>query len=266
MELVSEPDVNFEGALRILESANHPVVRIRLRDKLDLGREFFRWELATATAGALLGINPFDQPNVQESKDNTNRLLAEFRAQGRLPEAAPVFEAQGLRLYCDSALLAHLASSAEERGLTTGHLPGFLAAFLGLARPGDYVALMAYLDFSSLHKALMRTLQFQLRDSLYFATTVGFGPRYLHSTGQLHKGGPNHGLFIQITCDDAEDVAIPGEPYTFSVLKQAQALGDLAALQGKGRRVLRVHLGTDVQAGLDQLTGVLQTAVKRLRK
>jgi len=265
-ELASEPDENLQGALRTLESASHPVVRIRLRDKLDLGREFFRWELATATAGALLGINPFDQPNVQESKDNTNRLLAEFRAQGKLNEGSPLLEADGLKIFCDPATLLQLSKSAEDHGLATEDVADIFASFLGLARPGDYVALMAYLDFSSLHKALLRALQFQIRDSLYLATTVGFGPRYLHSTGQLHKGGPNNGLFIQITCDDAEDVPIPGEPYTFSVLKQAQALGDLAALQGKERRVIRVHLGTDIQAGLDQLTGISQATVERLRK
>ena len=266
MELASEPDENLEGGLRALEGASHPVVRIRLRDKLDLGREFFRWELATAAAGAVLEINPFDQPNVQESKDNTNRLLAEFRAQGSLTEAPPVLEAEGLKFFCDPATLPQLAKSAEEHGLATKSLADYLAAFLGLARREDYVALMAYLDFSSLHKALLRALQFQLRDSLYLATTLGFGPRYLHSTGQLHKGGANNGLFIQITCDDAEDVPIPGEPYTFSVLKRAQALGDLAALQAKGRRVIRLHLGTEAQAGLDQLTEIVQAALERLRK
>jgi hypothetical protein len=242
------------------------LVKIRLKDKLDLGREFFRWEMATATAGALLEINPFDQPNVQESKDNTNRLLAEFRAQGKLTEATPVLEADGLKIFCDSVTLPQLAKSAEDHGLVTKSLADYLSAFLGLAQAGDYVALMAYLDFSSLHKALLRSLQVQLRDSLYLATTVGFGPRFLHSTGQLHKGGANKGLFIQITCDDPEDVPIPGEPYTFSVLKQAQALGDLAALQGKGRRVIRLHLGADVQAGLDRLAGMMQAALKRLRK
>lgn len=266
LELTSEPDQSFESGLRALGGGGHPLVQIRLKDKLDLGREFFRWEMATATAGALLQINPFDQPNVQESKDNTNRLLAEFRAQGKLAEAAPVFEADGLKCFCDPATLLQLTKSAEEHGLATNSLADYLAAFLGLAHPGDYVALMAYLDFSSLHKALLRALQVQVRDSLYLATTVGFGPRFLHSTGQLHKGGANNGLFIQITCEDPEDVPIPGEPYTFSVLKQAQALGDLAALQGKGRRVIRLHLGTDVQAGLDRLAGMMQAALKRLRK
>jgi transaldolase / glucose-6-phosphate isomerase len=266
LELISEPDQGLESGLSALEGAGHPVVKIRLRDKLDLGREFYRWELATATAGAVLEINPFDQPNVQESKDNTRRLLAEFRAQGKLTEAAPVMEADDIRFFCDPAALPFLATSAEEHGLATKSLADYLAAFLGLAQPGDYVGLMAYLDFSSLHKALLRALQVQLRDSLYLATTVGFGPRFLHSTGQLHKGGANNGLFIQITCDDPEDVQIPGEPYSFSVLKQAQALGDLAALQGKGRRVIRLHLGADVQAGLDRLMGILKAAIERLRK
>ena len=264
--LAAEPDADLEKGLHALAGVGHPVVKIQLRDKLDLGREFFRWELATATAGAILEINPFDQPNVQESKVITSRLLTDFRAQGKLNEAAPVMEADGIKFFCDSATLANLAKSAEEHGLVTQSLADYLAAFLGLAYPEDYVALMAYLDFSSLHKAQLRTLQVQVRDSLYLATTVGFGPRFLHSTGQLHKGGANNGLFIQITCDDPEDVPIPGDSFTFSVLKQAQALGDLAALQGKGRRVICIHLGGDVQAGLDRLAGILRAALERLRK
>jgi hypothetical protein len=146
------------------------------------------------------------------------------------------------------------------------HLPeGYLAPFLGQARPGDYMALMAYLEPNAEHAAL-QSVRLRLRDSLCLATTLGYGPRFLHSTGQLHKGGPNNGLFIQITADDAEDLPIPGEPYSFSTLKQAQALGDLRSLEGKQRRVIRLHLGKDVQAQLAQLEKLVESAVKRLNE
>ena len=228
------------------------MIRIILRDVLDLGAEFFRWEVATATAGALLGIDPFDQPNVQESKDNTKSLLAEYRAQGKFPEEKPILESDGLKIYGDAATLGAAASSVG----------GVLAAFLNQARPGDYVALMAYLQPTPEHTVALQSLRLSLRDSSRLATTLGYGPRFLHSTGQLHKGGANNGLFIQITADDARDLPIPGEPYTFAVLKQAQALGDLRSLVSKQRRVLRLHLGKDAGAQLSRLGQLVQDAAK----
>jgi transaldolase/glucose-6-phosphate isomerase len=261
MTLASEDKPMVEKRLKALETAGHPVVRIQLADRYDLGREFFRWEIATATAGALLGINPFDQPNVQESKDNTHRLLAEFRTSGKLPAAQPLAEFEGVKLYANPArdsVPSTAESSAKE---TAGEC---LQAFLAQARPGDYVALLPYLDPASAHKATIQALRLQLRDGLRLATTVGYGPRYLHSTGQLHKGGAANGMFILITADDKDDRAIPGEPFSFSVLKQAQALGDFEALRAKGRRVIHFHLDRRIQAGIDGVATLAKTAVNKL--
>jgi glucose-6-phosphate isomerase len=259
IKLASQTEDDIERKLQALEAASHPVIRIELQDVLELGHEFFRWEVATATAGVLLGINPFDQPNVQESKDNTNRLLAQFRAEGKLAEDAPVVETEGIGFYGDAATRSSLEQMIKPRGMTD-----YLAAFLGQARPGDYVALLAYIEPSSEHKVWAGSIRLRLRDSLHLATTVGFGPRYLHSTGQLHKGGAANGLFIQVTADDSADLPVPGEPYSFSVLKQAQALGDLQSLQGKDRRVVRFHLGKSAPAGLERLAGVVGTALKEI--
>jgi len=249
--------------LETLEAAGHPVVRITLEDKYDLGKEFFRWEIATATAGALLGINPFDQPNVQESKDNTHRLLEEFRTRGRLPEDEPLAVFEGVKFYCGSGKSGEVAESG---GGEDGSATACLAKFLSQATPGTYVALLPYLEPTSAHKAAIQALRLQLRDGLRLATTVGYGPRYLHSTGQFHKGGPNTGLFILITADDENDLPIPGEQYGFGVLKQAQALGDFEALQSKGRPVIRFHLGRNTHAGLDHITNFVKKAVVELRR
>jgi transaldolase/glucose-6-phosphate isomerase len=252
IKLASDADESTEAALRTLEAAGHPSVRIILNDVLDLGGEFFRWEVATAAAGALLGIDPFDQPNVQESKDNTKSLLAEFRAQGKLPEDEPLLESDGLRIYGDAANLGGAISSVGD----------LLTAFLNQARPGDYVAVMAYLQTTPQHSAVLENLRQSLGEATHLATTLGYGPRFLHSTGQLHKGGANSGLFIQITADDSSDLPVPGEPYTFGVLKHAQALGDLRSLVSKQRRVLRLHLGADVGAQLMRLRQLVQRATQ----
>lgn len=252
IKLASDADEATEAALRALEAAGHPVIRIILRDILDLGAEFFRWEVATAAAGALLGIDPFDQPNVQESKDNTKSLLAAYRAQGKFPEEKPILESDGLQVYGD----------AETLGAADSSVGGVLAAFLNQARPGDYVALMAYIQPTPEHTVALQSMRHTLRDASHLATTLGYGPRFLHSTGQLHKGGANNGLFIQITADDAQDLPVPGEPYSFGVLKQAQALGDLGALVSKQRRVLRLHLGKEVGAQLSRLGHIVHDALK----
>lgn len=262
MKLASETNKKIDGMLRHLEAAGHLVVRIELWGNHDLGREFFRWEVATATAGALLGINPFDQPNVQESKDNTNRLLAQLSATGGLEEETHLSESEGVMFYCDAARRSGPTGTQviEEPRM----MPDCLAAFLSQAQSGNYVAILPYLDPSSGHRAALQAIRMSLRNGLGLATTLGFGPRYLHSTGQLHKGGAANGLFVIITGDDRSDLPVPGDPYTFSTLKQAQALGDLQSLRSRNLRVVRFHLGKSVQAGLDHLLVVVKAALKKL--
>ncbi len=241
------PDDELERGAAALRVAGQPVITINLDDLLDLGQEFFRWEIATATAGAVLGINAFNQPNVQESKDNTNRLLAVVRSQGQLPEEKPSLIEDPLKLYFD------------EEAAT---VPEALKRFLAQARSGDYLALMAYIAENPATDKALLDIRKLLQNRLHMTTTLGYGPRFLHSTGQFHKGGPNTGLFLQLTADDVEDVAIPGAPYTFGTLKRAQALGDLEALRKHGRRAGRVHLGSDIGRGLAVLKDNLQSALQ----
>jgi RpiB/LacA/LacB family sugar-phosphate isomerase len=229
MTLGDEAD-GFRPALDALEAAGHPVVRIALKELLDLGAEFYRWEIATATAGAILEVNPFDEPNVQESKENTVKLLAAYRTSHRLPEWPVDREEDGIAL-------------ATGGGTKPATVADGLAAHLGLARPGDYLAFLVYLPAYAEISQPLEDLRRLIRDTLRLVVTVGYGPRYLHSTGQLHKGGAPNGLFIQITADDAHDLPIPGQPHSFAVLKNAQALSDLQALRSRGRRIVRVHLG-----------------------
>jgi glucose-6-phosphate isomerase len=237
-----------ESALKALETAGHPVLKHTLRDTMDIGGEFFLWEFATAVAGAVLGIDPFDQPNVQESKDNTQRLIAGYTQNRRLDEGEPRIVDGPISIYADPSL-------AQPRG---GRARDLLESFFRQAQTGDYVALMAYIERSPLSEQRLHLLGGTLRDGLKTATTVGFGPRFLHSTGQFHKGGPDHGIFLQITCGDPRDLPVPGEPYTFSVLKRAQALGDLQSLAAHGRRVMRVHIEGDLDAGLQRLTRITE--------
>src|SRR6202521_2681746 len=212
------------AALTALSKAGHPVVTLKLSDPLAIGAEFFRWEYAIAVAGAILGINVFDQPNVQEAKDLTKKVLS---------EGNPPTVGEGIRW-------------AGQAGAT---LEAAIQALLGQVRAGDYVALLAFITPNAEHDRALDAIRLAIRDKYRVATTVGFGPRYLHSTGQLHKGGPNTGVFLQLVGDDADDLPIPGEKFTFGVLKQAQALGDFQALRNHGRRVLRIQV-RDVAQGL----------------
>lgn len=246
-------DQGLDGKVEALAKAGHPVVTIRLQDRYDLGTEFFRWEFATAVAGAALGVNPFDQPNVQESKDNTKRLLAEYKVHGKLPEGDPIFREGPLRVYGDAA------SAAALRGAKT--LADALKAHLGRIVAHDYAALTAYLQATPAHAEALAAIRLRIRDRFKVATTLGYGPRFLHSTGQLHKGGGDNGVFLQVTADDPTDLPIPGEPHTFGVMKAAQALGDLQSLQSRGRRALRIHIVSPIEAGLRQVT----EAVKEMR-
>ncbi|MGQ9631789.1 MAG: bifunctional transaldolase/phosoglucose isomerase [bacterium] len=253
LRLASQEDKDLNGKVRALEAAGHPVVRLTLSDTLDMWGEFFLWEVATAVSGALMRLNPFDEPNVQESKDNTKSLLSQFISSGKLPEGEPAVREGNVSLYCDPRTLSEIGGSG-------GTLRSLLSAHLRRSRPGDYIALMAYLHRSAEAQDALGRIRLRLRDSLRSATMLGYGPRFLHSTGQLHKGGSG-GLFIQITSDVGEDVPIPGEPYTFGILERAQALGDLASLQSKGRCVVRLHLTGDVFKGLEALDKLFEDAL-----
>jgi hypothetical protein len=238
-----------DEAVTALEGAGQPVVRIELGDAYDLGGEFFRWELATATAGALLRVDPFDEPNVQESKDNTKRVLHDYDRTGALPPEKPLFE-NGLRLFA-----AAPTANAIRRA---GDVPDALARFLKSVESGDYLAITAYLPRTPETEKTLGRIRAALRDRLAVATTLGYGPRFLHSTGQLHKGGPNTGVFVLLTDDALEDIAVPEAPYTFDRLRMAQALGDLQSLQAAGRRVAHVHLDGERVAALRALRSGLQ--------
>ncbi len=221
--------------LDALSSAGHPVIRLRLRDSYDLGAEFFRWEFATAIAATHLGIDPFDEPNVQESKDNTRKLLLQYEKEGKISPT--------------DATPTHKNPEAVARAIEE---------FLENASPPQYVALMAYVAPTSKSERALAELQVAVRDRWHTATTTGFGPRFLHSTGQLHKGGPPTGLYIQFTQKDTADVVIPGQKFSFSVLKEAQSTGDLTALRDHGRQALHIVLGPDPEQELEHIPQELE--------
>jgi transaldolase/glucose-6-phosphate isomerase len=226
LRLTSVPDRAQDDAVGALERSGRPVVRIDVPDAYHLGAEFFRWEVATAVAGAILGVNPFDQPDVEASKVATRALTEHYEKAGALRAESP--------------------------------LPVGDPTLAAMIEPGDYFAVLAYVPMNAAHEAELQAMRLAVRDKFRVATCVGFGPRYLHSTGQAYKGGPNSGVFVQITCDDADDLAVPGQRYSFGVVKTAQALGDFPVLREHGRRALRVHLGTDVKAGLALLRRAIE--------
>ncbi|MBI4178582.1 bifunctional transaldolase/phosoglucose isomerase [bacterium] len=253
VRVTKSADAKQDKLVDALEKAGHPVVRCVIDAITDLGEEFFRWEIATATAGAILGINAFDQPNVQESKDNTKALLDEYKKKGSLPADKPILEAEGIALYADKKNAAALKDKTARSQFPKGSLESVLQAHFSRLKAGDYAAFNAYIEMSAANVKAVQAIRSTVRDTKKVATTVGFGPRFLHSTGQLHKGGPDSGFFTQITCDDASDLSIPGEKFTFGILKEAQALGDFQCLAKRGRRLLRVHLGKNVEKGLERL-------------
>ncbi len=241
-----------EKALAALSKAGHPVIAFELSDRRDLVQEMFRWEIATATAAHVMQLNPFDQPNVQESKDNTKALLKASAESGERPEApgqVKLLEADGVTLYADEK---------NAPALQGGDLKSVIAAHLGRVTERDYVAFNAYVEMNEANDALLQQMRNHVRGARKVATTVGYGPRFLHSTGQLHKGGANTGVFLQITSEDGQDLEVPGLGHSFGVLKAAQQAGDFMALASRERRLLRVHLGADVQAGLQALLSALQ--------
>jgi transaldolase / glucose-6-phosphate isomerase len=253
VRLTADADMAQGAAVDALEDAGQPVVRIAVGDRYDLGSEFFRWEIATAVAGAILGVNPFDQPDVEASKIATRRLTDEFESRGSLPAETPFLEADGLKFFADQKNGAALDQAAGAGGGAA-----CLAAHLARLSAGDYFGLLAYVARDARYDARLQAIRHVVRDRRRVATCVGYGPRFLHSTGQAYKGGPNTGVFLQVTCDDAKDLPVPGQRYTFGVVKAAQARGDFEVLSARRRRLLRVHLGADVAAGLDALAELVE--------
>ena len=257
VRLESAPDSAQDRAVDALAAAGHPVVRIPVADAYELGAEFFRWEIATAVAGSLIGINPFDQPDVEASKIATRALTDEYEKTGSLPGETPLLDADGIALYADAENSSSLSSDAGG----DLSLVGYLRAHLNRLSAGDYLGLLAYIEMNETHEQRLQEIRRAVRDSKHVATCVGFGPRFLHSTGQAYKGGPNSGVFLQITCDEAADLPVPGQKYTFGVVKAAQARGDFQVLAERNRRALRVHLGADVAAGLSKLQSAITQAI-----
>jgi transaldolase / glucose-6-phosphate isomerase len=246
-----EGETALDAGVAALEAAGQPVVRIEVGKTMQVGQVFYLWEFATAVAGSVIGINPFDQPDVEASKVETRKLTDGYNKEGSLPAEQPFATADGIKLFADERNAKALGSDVA----------GAIKAQLDRVVPGDYVALLAYIDRNPATIAALTRLRERIRDAKHVATAVGFGPRFLHSTGQTYKGGPNSGVVLQITADDANDLPVPGEKYTFGVVKAAQARGDFDVLAERGRRALRVHLGSDVQAGLRRLSELVEKAL-----
>ena len=256
LRLAGDPDKALDASIAALEDAGQPVVRISVGDVYNLGQEFFRWEMATAVAGSIIGINPFDQPDVEASKVATKQLTEEYERSGSLPAETPIFAGEGIKLFADARNAKDLNATVKDRSLS-----GYVKGHLDRLQPGDYFALLAYLEMNGANAAALQSARHAVRDRKRVATCLGFGPRFLHSTGQAYKGGPNTGVVLQITCDDAVDLPVPGQKFTFGIVKAAQARGDFEVLAERGRRALRVHLGTDVDRGLAILEFAIRAAL-----
>ena len=256
LSLAGDEDAGRESRLNALQAAGYPVVRIKLESPEHIGQEFFRFEIATAVAGAVIGINPFDQPDVEASKVKTRELTAAFEKTGALPAEAPAFSSKSIDLYTDDANAKALAAAGA--GST---LESWLKAHLGRIGAGDYFAVLAYVARDDSNAVPLQKTRLAVRERRHVATCLEFGPRFLHSTGQAYKGGPDSGVFLQITADDAEDLAIPGHRASFGVVKAAQARGDFGVLLERGRRALRAHIKGDLRAGLAELEAAVQHAL-----
>ncbi|HEV3145305.1 MAG TPA: hypothetical protein VGZ47_15545, partial [Gemmataceae bacterium] len=250
-------DVRQDAKVTALEEAGHAVLRIAMADVYDLGAEFFRWEIATAVAGSILGINAFNQPDVEASKIATRNLTSEYEKTGALPAEKPVVEDDGIKFFTDEKNAAELARAAG----SDKSVAGYLKAHLNRIGTGDYFAVLGFFQMNAEHERKLQAIRHAVRDRKHVATCLGFGPRFLHSTGQAYKGGPNSGVFLQVTCDDILEVPVPRQKYSFGVVKAAQARGDFQVLVERGRRALRVHLH-DVDVGLVTLTAAVQKALE----
>jgi transaldolase/glucose-6-phosphate isomerase len=251
-----EADAAHDSKLAAVEAAGHPVVRIVMKSIDHLGQEFFRFEMATAVAGSILGINPFDQPDVEAAKIKTRELTASFEKTGALPAEQPVVSTDEADLYTDEANATALRAAGAN-----GDLTSWLKAHLSRSGHGDYVALLGYIARDKATIDALQTMRLEVREKRHVATCAEFGPRFLHSTGQAYKGGPDSGVFLQITADDAKDLSVPGQKANFGVIKAAQARGDFDVLTERGRRALRVHLKGGLKKGLAALNAALNDAL-----
>jgi glucose-6-phosphate isomerase len=256
IRLASTADASQDAKVATIEAAGHPVIHIEIDDLYEIFGQFFTWEVATAVAGSVMGINPFNQPDVESAKIETRALTSAYEQTGELPTREPVLVDAGIQVFATEAYAATLKAAAPSLSLSE-----VLRAHFDQIHAGDYFAALAYLPMFPEHEAAIQGLRHKVRDTKHVATCLGFGPRFLHSTGQDYKGGPNTGVFLQITADHAVDVAIPGQKLTFGVVIDAQAGGDLAVLEARGRRALRVHLGADVAAGLKTLAAAVDQAL-----
>jgi transaldolase/glucose-6-phosphate isomerase len=245
-------DASLDAALDGLARAGHPVVRIDVEGAYGLAQELFRWEIATAVAGAVMGIHPFDQPDVEASKVETRALTSAFEQTGVLPQESPIAREGSIAVFADAGNAAALAAAGAAPSVAA-----LLGHHFGRIRGGDYIAVLAYVEMNAEHRRLLQDLRHSVGERTGVATCLGFGPRFLHSTGQAYKGGPGSGVFLQVTSDDALDLAVPGQRYSFGIVKAAQARGDYTVLAERGRRALRIHLGRDVAAGLRDLHGLV---------
>ncbi|HEY0564256.1 MAG TPA: transaldolase, partial [Terriglobales bacterium] len=249
-------DRGMDTMINALADAGQPVLTIEIDDVYDIAGEYFRWEIATAVAGSILGINPFDQPDVEASKIATRALTTEYEQKGSLPQEHPFFESDGIKLYADEHNATDLQKAVKDKSLA-----GYLRAHLERMRANDYFAILAYIQMNEEHEDELQYLRHCVRDTKKNATCLGFGPRFLHSTGQAYKGGPNSGVFLQLTCDHAQDLPVPGQKYTFGIVESAQARGDFQVLADRQRRALRVHLPAHVDRALQTLSAAVQSAL-----
>src|ERR1035438_2527124 len=256
VRLKGTADASQDAKVAALEAAGHPVVHIEISDLYEIFGQFFTWEVATAVAGSVMGINPFNQPDVESAKIKPRPLPSPYEQTGKLPERKPILNDAGIELYATDAYAATLKAAAP-----SATLAGLLRAHFSQIHPGDYFAALAFLPMFPEHEAAIQLFRHKVRDAKRVATCLGFGPRFLHSTGQDYKGGPNTGVFLQITADHAFDLEIPGQKLSFGVVIDAQAGGDLAVLESRGRRALRVHLGSDNAAGLKTLSKAIDHAL-----
>ena len=253
LKLKDAGDDSLDEKLSALAANNHPTIKIELASTAHLGQEFFRWEFATAVAGAIMEINPFNQPDVESAKIEAKKITEKYEESGELPKEMPFYQDKEIKLFTSDEYAAQLKKFIEgEKSLKK-----FLEAHLAHLQENDYFALLAYIERNAENENLLQAIREKVLEAKLTATCLGFGPRFLHSTGQAYKGGANNGVFLQVTSDDAEDLDIPDQKYTFGVVKAAQARGDFQVLLDRERRALRVHLGTDVKAGLETLLSLI---------